>query len=155
MITNLSGRKLKRRYTVNDLIGEGVTAIVYRAWDHTRNHAVALKFLRDQLARNPEFNRRFHQEAQQLASLQHDNIVRFYGFEQDGDLSFIVMRYIDGGSLKGAIESLKPEPVSVRDALQVAAEVGYASQGAFGRVFLQRLGTTPTQWQHSDAGARP
>jgi len=38
---------------------------------------------------------------------------------------------------------------------QVAAEVGYASPGAFGRVFLQRLGTTPTQWQHSDAVARP
>ena len=38
---------------------------------------------------------------------------------------------------------------------QVAAEVGYASPGAFGRVFLQRLGTTPTQWLHSEAGARP
>lgn len=35
------------------------------------------------------------------------------------------------------------------------AEVGYASPGAFGRVFLQRLGTTPKHWQHSDAEARP
>jgi len=59
--------------------------------------------------------------------------------------------YLTGWRL-GLARTLLRKGLAVK---QVAAEVGYASPGAFGRVFLQRLGTTPTQWQHSDAGARP
>ena len=58
--------------------------------------------------------------------------------------------YLTGWSL-GLARSLLRKGLPVK---QVAAEVGYASPGAFGRVFLQRIGATPTQWQQSDAAAR-
>jgi len=59
--------------------------------------------------------------------------------------------YLTGWRL-GLARTLLRKGLAVK---QVAAEVGYASPGAFGRVFLQRLDTTPTKWQHRDAGARP
>ena len=59
--------------------------------------------------------------------------------------------YLTGWRL-GLARTLLRKGLAVK---QVAAEVGYASPGAFGRVFLQRLGTTPTRWQHRDAAARP
>ena len=58
--------------------------------------------------------------------------------------------YLTGWRL-GLARSLLRKGLPVK---QVAAEVGYASPGAFGRVFLQRIGATPTQWQQSDAAAR-
>jgi AraC-like DNA-binding protein len=58
--------------------------------------------------------------------------------------------YVTGWRL-GVARTLLRKGLAVK---QVAAEVGYVNPGAFGRVFLQRLGTTPTQWQRSDAAAR-
>ena len=59
--------------------------------------------------------------------------------------------YLTGWRL-GLARTLLRKGMAVK---QVAAEVGYASPGAFGRVFLRRIGSTPTQWQQSDAAARP
>ena len=65
-------------------VGRGGMADVYLAFDSKRQAPVAVKILREDLAEDPDFVRRFRREAEALAQLDHPNIVRFYAFEQDG-----------------------------------------------------------------------
>ena len=102
-MTLRTGQILLNRYRIDDLLGRGGMADVYRAWDNRRAAFLALKLLRDELAQDPIFVRRFRREAQTLASLQHPHIVRLYGLEQDGMLAFMLLDYIEGQSLRGLI----------------------------------------------------
>ncbi|MFQ5616213.1 MAG: protein kinase, partial [Anaerolineales bacterium] len=65
-----------------------------------RSYPVAIKVMHADLAEDLEFVRRFRQEADNLAALAHDNIVRFYSLERDGLLTFLVMDYVDGITLR-------------------------------------------------------
>lgn len=100
---DLVGQTLQGRYRIETLIGRGGMAEVYKAWDTRRQYHVAIKVMREDLAEDIEFLRRFKQEAQALAVLSHINIVRFYSFEREGRLAFIVMDYVDGTTLRGRI----------------------------------------------------
>jgi len=97
------GRTLLNRYRVVELLGRGGMAEVYKVWDTQKVAHLALKLLREDLAQDMVFLRRFRREAQTLAKLQHPNIVRFYDLEQDDLLAFILMDYVDGVSLRGEI----------------------------------------------------
>src|SRR3989304_4919086 len=100
---DLVGKTLLHRYRVEALIGRGGMAEVYKVWDNERTTHLALKLLREDIAQDYQFIRRFQREAQTLARLQHPNIVRFYGLEQDGEQSFMLMDFIEGKSLKQLI----------------------------------------------------
>jgi phosphate/phosphite/phosphonate ABC transporter binding protein len=78
-------------------------AVVYKVWDERRSTYLAMKLLQEDLAVDRVFLRRFKREAQTLSRLQHPNIVRFYGLEQDGPHAFLLMDYVDGKSLKREI----------------------------------------------------
>lgn len=97
------GDKLKNRYRVEESLGRGGMADVYKVWDEERSTYLALKLLRDDLAQDPVFMRRFRREAHNLAQLQHPNIVRFYGLEEDDLKAFILMEYIEGPTLREEI----------------------------------------------------
>lgn len=146
------GQTLSGQYRVEEKLGEGATAIVYRAWDFHRGHDVALKVLRPVFSTNVEFNALFKKEAEQLASLRHRHIVHFYDFVSEGDLSFIVMDYIDGGSLKEKLAAAKPGILPQAETLQLIRQVANAlhfahSQGRRhldvkpANVLLDRTGT--------------
>ena len=75
-------------------------ADVYLAFDAQRQTYVAIKLIREDLADDADFIRRFSREAAALARLDHPNVVRFYAAEQDGVLSFIVMDYVSGSTLQ-------------------------------------------------------
>ena len=94
------GTVLRERYRLVELLGRGGMAEVWLASDAKRLAKVAVKLLREDMAEDPEFVRRFKREAEALALLDHPNIVRFYGFEQEGRLAFIVMDYIAGSTLR-------------------------------------------------------
>jgi serine/threonine protein kinase len=100
---NLEGQILKNRYRIDALVGRGGMAEVYQAWDTWRNYHVAIKLMREDLAEDAEFVQRFKREATALAQLAHDNIVRFYSFEREDLLAFIVMDYIEGTTLRSEI----------------------------------------------------
>jgi len=100
---NLIGKVLSGRYRVDELLGQGGMAEVYKVWDLERAAYLALKLLREDLAQDVVFLRRFRREASSLDRLQHPNIVRFYGLEQDDLLAFILMDYIAGSSLRTKI----------------------------------------------------
>ena len=102
-MTSLIGRTLKNRYRVEESLGRGGMAEVYKVWDSTRSTHLAMKVLRDDIGQDTVFLRRFQREAQTLAKLQHKNIVRLYGLERDGTLVFMLMELVEGYSLKEEI----------------------------------------------------
>jgi len=106
-VENLTRKTIKNRYVVKKLLGRGGMAEVYLVRDKERGVPLAMKVLREDLAEDAVFIRRFKREAQTLAKLQHPNIVRFYGLEQEGPLAFLLMEYIDGATLRREIFNRK------------------------------------------------
>lgn len=92
------------RYEVGQVIGRGGMAEVHEGTDTRLNRRVAIKILRPDLARDPQFQDRFHREAQAAAGLNHPNIVSVYdtGEQPIGELlvPYIVMEYVDGVTLE-------------------------------------------------------
>ena len=112
-MSNLIGQTLLKRYRVDDFIGRGAMADVYKVWDDQRAAYLAMKLLREDLAMDTIFLRRFRREAQALAHLQHPHIVRFYGLEEDDLLAFILMDFVDGTTLQHEIRAARhPLPTS-------------------------------------------
>lgn len=95
---------LGNRYEVGQVIGRGGMAEVHEGTDTRLNRRVAIKILRPDLARDPQFQDRFHREAQAAAGLNHPNVVSVYdtGEQPVGDLlvPYIVMEYVDGVTLE-------------------------------------------------------
>ena len=94
------GKTLDSRYEILEVIGTGGMAVVYKAHDPRLNRKVAIKILRDDLARDAEFRRRFHDESQAVAMLSHPNIMAVYDVSHSAELDYIVMELLDGITLK-------------------------------------------------------
>jgi serine/threonine protein kinase len=109
----LNKNTLANRYELKDLIGRGGMAEVYEAIDTRLNRTVAIKILRNDLARDPAFIARFRREAQAAAALNHPTIVAVYdtGEEIVGDknsatnVPYIVMEYVNGTTLRDIVKS--------------------------------------------------
>jgi serine/threonine protein kinase len=121
-MSNLTGQVLLQRYRVDEFIGRGAMADVYKVWDEQRATHLAMKLLREDLAMDTIFLRRFRREAQALAHLQHPNIVRFYGLEEDDLLAFILMDYIEGTTLQQEIRAAR-RPLPLGRVLEVMRPV--------------------------------
>ena len=97
------GRILDNRYEILERIGTGGMAFVYKARCHRLNRLVAIKILKDDLASDEEFRRRFHTESQAVAMLSHPNIVAVYDVNRTAGTEYIVMELIEGITLKDYI----------------------------------------------------
>jgi len=116
------------RYRVDDRLGNGGMAIVYRGTDLLLRRRVAIKVLRDQFALDDDFVKRFEYEAQAAARLSHPNVVNVYDFGREDNAYFIVMELVEGETLAAIIKDGKqiPEPVAIDYATQVAAGLAFA-----------------------------
>ena len=123
-------RVLDQRYELQELIGSGGMADVYRAQDKLLDRPVAVKILHEQFRRDEEFIGKFHQEAQAAARLSHPNIVNIYDVGISGDDHYIVMEYVPGNTLKSMIQEKGRIPLE--DALRIAREVADALAMAHG-----------------------
>jgi len=119
---------LNDRYQLEELLGRGGMAVVYRARDLMLERVVAVKVLRKPYASDPDFRERFRQEARSAANLSHPNIVTVHDFVLDSDLLFIVMEYVPGKDLK-TIQREKGR-FSITEAIdltvQACSGIGYA-----------------------------
>ncbi len=90
---------LAGRYELRARISKGGMGTVWRAYDRHLQRDVAVKLLHPWIAEDAELRRRFAREAQVLAPLEHEHIVRLYDYGEDGETPFLVMEYVDGASL--------------------------------------------------------
>lgn len=107
MIDKYLGKRLDGRYEIQELLGVGGMAMVYRAYDNIEDRTVAVKILKDEWLGNEDFCRRFKNESKAIAVLSHPNIVKVYDVSFGDLIQYIVMEYVDGISLKEYISQQK------------------------------------------------
>lgn len=100
-----TGKTLGGRYEIQEIVGIGGMAVVYKAYDKETQKIVAVKILKDEYLHNDEFVRRFRNESKAVAALDHKNIIKVMDVCFDDDLQYIVMEFIDGITLKAYIDS--------------------------------------------------
>lgn len=122
-------------YQVVELIGRGGMATVYKGYQSSMNRMVAIKVLAPQYSGDEPFVRRFKHEAHTIAQLEHTHILPVYDFgEQDGTL-FIVMRYLEGGTLEDLI---RPGGMELTEVYHLFGQVASALQYAHTRGVVHR-----------------
>ncbi|MBR3560370.1 MAG: Stk1 family PASTA domain-containing Ser/Thr kinase [Oscillospiraceae bacterium] len=132
---NLTGRMLDNRYELQEVIGTGGMAMVYKAQDHRLNRSVAVKILKSDLAEDEEFRRRFRDESQAVAMLSHPNIVSVYDVSR-GETEYIVMELIDGITLKQYME--RRGKLNWREALHFITQIMRGLSHAHSRGIVHR-----------------
>src|SRR5699024_10041327 len=120
-----SPRQLSNRYELSDALGHGGMSEVHHGHDVRLDREVAVKVLRADLARDPQFQERFRREAQNAAALNHPAIVAVYDTgETDteyGPLPYIVMEYVEGRTLRDIVKT--EGPMSGKRAMPARADV--------------------------------
>lgn len=117
-------RILDQRYELEELIGGGGMADVYKAKDCLLNRPVAVKILHEEFKQDKEFIDKFQREAQAAARLSHPNIVNIYDVGVADGEHYIVMEYVPGRTLKDRIR--QEGHLSVSESLRVAREIAEA-----------------------------
>ena len=100
----LLGRLVDNRYLIEVKVARGGMATVYQAMDQRLERPVAIKIMHPHLAEDGDFTKRFIQEARQAARLAHPNIVNVFDQGQDGSITFIVMEYLPGITLRELLQ---------------------------------------------------
>lgn len=131
-----TGKRLDARYEIQELIGVGGMAIVYRAYDIVDNKTVAIKILKDEFLGNKEFIRRFKNESKAISVLSHPNIVKVYDVSFGTKIQYIVMEYIDGITLKEFISQKKS--VDWKDAIYFVIQILSALNHAHSKGVIHR-----------------
>ncbi len=101
---NYTGKRLDGRYEIQEVVGVGGMAVVYKAYDNIDDRTVAVKILKEEYLANEEFRRRFKNESKAIAVLSHPNIVKVFNVSYGDRLQYIVMEYVEGITLKEYIE---------------------------------------------------
>ena len=133
---NYTGKRLDARYEIQEVIGVGGMAVVYKAYDSIDDRIVAVKILKEEYLANEEFRRRFKNESKAIAVLSHPNIVKVYNVSYGDRLQYIVMEYVEGITLKEYIE--QQGKLGIKETVHFTMQILRALQHAHDKGIVHR-----------------
>lgn len=133
---NYVGKRLDSRYEIQEIIGVGGMAVVYKAYDNIDDRTVAVKILKEEFLANEEFRRRFKNESKAIAVLSHPNIVKVYDVSYGDKIQYIVMECVDGITLKEYIQ--QQGVINYKEAVFFVTQILRALQHAHDKGIVHR-----------------
>lgn len=133
---NFVGKRIDARYEIQEVIGVGGMAVVYKAYDTIDERIVAVKILKEEFLANEEFRRKFKNESKAIAILNHPNIVKVYDVSFGEKIQYIVMEYIDGITLKEYIHT--QGRINWKEAVHFESQILQALQHAHDKGIIHR-----------------
>ncbi|MBN1921475.1 MAG: protein kinase [Anaerolineae bacterium] len=136
---DLGGRTIGR-YRIGERLGQGGMAQVYKAYQPGLDRYVALKILHPHLTTDEDFATRFQREGRAIAALEHPNIVRVYDFDTADGITFLVMEYLEGISLKARLRELanQQEQMALPEAVAIVCTLAEALEYAHKKGVVHR-----------------
>src|SRR5215469_7396057 len=131
----LSGEVIDSRFKITRLIGRGGMGEIYESEDIKLRRRVALKFLPEDLSRDPLALERFHREARAASSLDHPNICTVYEVGEHDSRPFIAMQYLEGETLQ---QRIRGEPCKIQAVLELGIQIADALDAAHDRGIIHR-----------------
>jgi serine/threonine protein kinase len=114
-------------YRIVEQVGQGGMATIYKAYQPSMDRYVAVKILPAHFAHDPKFVARFNREAQTIAKLEHKNIIPVHDYGDENGVTYLVMRYLDSGTLKDVMAAGRLTIADVVEIMtQVCAALDYA-----------------------------
>ncbi len=138
-MARLTGKTLGK-YRILERLGRGGMADIYKAYHPRLDRHVAVKVLHAHLAEGKDFLGRFEREARAVAALRHPHIVQVYDFDIEDGLTYMVMEFVGGGTLKSRLEALhrKVEHLALGETARIFRQIAEALEYAHQKEMLHR-----------------